>query len=107
MRSNSDITQCSSVRSQRSIALSIVTSPSAAAPAASAPTISGCPLLPPDDIWNARVDTLPVHTLSSSYISSIALFSAFLGALAPKALFITIFRGLASHTVRMRFPAWY
>jgi hypothetical protein len=35
------------------------------------PRIAGCPTLPADNIWNARVDQLPVHPLSASYLSSI------------------------------------
>jgi len=38
---------------------------------ASGSTIAGCPLFPANNIWNARVDTLPVHPLSSAYVSSI------------------------------------
>ena len=41
------------------------------ATAATGPTVSGCPTLPTDNIWNARVDALPVHPRSASYISSI------------------------------------
>jgi hypothetical protein len=32
--------------------------------------IAGCPLLPADNIWNARVDTLPVDAHSDAYIHS-------------------------------------
>jgi hypothetical protein len=35
------------------------------------PQIAGCPLFPADNIWNARIDTLPVHSRSSAYINSI------------------------------------
>jgi hypothetical protein len=38
---------------------------------AAAPTIAGCPLLPADNVWNARVDTLPVDLRSNAYIASI------------------------------------
>ena len=31
----------------------------------------GCSILPADNIWNTRVDTLPVHSRSSAYVSSI------------------------------------
>jgi hypothetical protein len=44
-----------------------------ASPAAAPPTVAGCPLLPPDNVWNARVDTLPVHPSSAAYLSSIGL----------------------------------
>jgi hypothetical protein len=30
-----------------------------------------CPTLPADDIWNTRIDTLPVHSRSASYVASI------------------------------------
>jgi len=33
--------------------------------------VAGCPMLPPDNIWNTRVDALPVHPRSSDYIASI------------------------------------
>lgn len=35
------------------------------------PQIAGCPILPADNIWNARVDGLPVHARSAAYINSI------------------------------------
>lgn len=35
------------------------------------PFIAGCPVFPGDNVWNTRVDTLPVHPQSSAYISSI------------------------------------
>ena len=31
----------------------------------------GCSILPADNIWNTRVDTLPVHSRSNAYVSSI------------------------------------
>jgi len=33
--------------------------------------IAGCPMFPADNIWNARVDSLPVHPRSDDYINSI------------------------------------
>lgn len=36
-----------------------------------APSLAGCPMLPPDDIWNTRVDELPVHARSAAWIRSI------------------------------------
>ena len=36
-----------------------------------APTIAGCPLFPANNVWNTRVDSLPVHSRSSQWISSI------------------------------------
>src|SRR5947209_3998250 len=41
------------------------------APIASA-AFAGCPMFPADNVWNARVDGLPVHTLSNAYVSSIS-----------------------------------
>ena len=35
------------------------------------PTLAGCPLFPADNIWNARVDALPVHPQSNTYINFI------------------------------------
>jgi hypothetical protein len=32
---------------------------------------SGCPVFPADNIWNTRVDTLPVHARSAQYVSRI------------------------------------
>ena len=42
-----------------------------------APTIAGCPLFPANNIWNARVDSLPVHSRSSQWISSIGSTDTF------------------------------
>jgi hypothetical protein len=39
--------------------------------AAQSPTLSGCPILPVDNIWNTPVDTLPVDTNSAAYIANI------------------------------------
>ena len=35
--------------------------------------LAGCPMFPPDNVWNTRVDSLPVDTRSSAYINSIGL----------------------------------
>jgi hypothetical protein len=35
------------------------------------PTLMGCPLLPADNVWNARIDSLPVHPRSAEYIATI------------------------------------
>ncbi len=37
------------------------------------PTVGGCPSFPWDNIWNARVDTLPVDPDSANYIQSIGI----------------------------------
>lgn len=46
-----------------------------AAAQTSPPTIGACPVLPADNIWNKRVDTLPVHKYSATYMSSIGWYS--------------------------------
>lgn len=35
------------------------------------PKVAGCAVFPPDNIWNAPVDTLPVHPNSAAYIATI------------------------------------
>ncbi len=35
------------------------------------PSLAGCPVFPADNIWNTRVDTLPVHARSAAWINSI------------------------------------
>jgi len=42
-----------------------------------APTIGGCPLFPADNIWNTRIDTLPVHPKSDIWINSIGRNTGF------------------------------
>ena len=42
-----------------------------------APTIGGCPVLPTNHILNARVDTLPVHAQSATWITSIGSGTGF------------------------------
>ena len=37
----------------------------------SSPAIDGCPVFPADNVWNARVDALPVDAKSSTYIAFI------------------------------------
>jgi hypothetical protein len=36
-----------------------------------APRIAGCDLFPADNVWNARVDNLPVHARSDAYVATI------------------------------------
>jgi hypothetical protein len=38
---------------------------------AAEPRVGGCPLFPADNVWNARVDALPVHEQSDAFITSI------------------------------------
>jgi hypothetical protein len=39
--------------------------------AAQSPTIGTCPTLPADNIWNTRVDQLPVHPSSATWVATI------------------------------------
>ena len=39
--------------------------------AAGAPTIGGCQVFPSDNVWNTRIDTLPVHARSDAWINSV------------------------------------
>ena len=43
--------------------------------AAQSPTIGGCPVQPADNIWNTRVDQLPVHPSSSTWVTTIGASS--------------------------------
>lgn len=43
--------------------------------AAQTPTIGNCTVLPADNIWNTRVDQLPVHPSSSTWVSTIGASS--------------------------------
>jgi len=43
---------------------------SQAAPHA-APNLAGCPMFPTDNVWNTRIDGLPVHAQSADFINSI------------------------------------
>jgi hypothetical protein len=45
--------------------------PKSRAPLRSGPTIAGCPVFPADNIWNVRVDRLPVLERSNDYVASI------------------------------------
>jgi len=47
-------------------------SPGLALPAAP-PSIGGCQILPADNIWNARVDTLPLDNMSQTYVNQIGV----------------------------------
>jgi hypothetical protein len=54
------------------------TAPSATTePPPSDPTLGGCPLFPPDNIWNTKVDTLPVDPMSDGWINSIGRNTGF------------------------------
>jgi hypothetical protein len=55
------------------VALAVATIAAAAfaVPAGAAPTLGGCPVFPANSIWNARVDTLPVHPQSAAWVATI------------------------------------
>ncbi|HLO32540.1 MAG TPA: hypothetical protein VK249_25560 [Anaerolineales bacterium] len=46
-------------------------------PGGNGPMIANCPMFPADNIWNARVDLLPVHPLSSAWIDSVGRNESF------------------------------
>lgn len=60
-----------SVRSFCAVALFNAAAALACCPAFAAPTIAGCPSFPADNIWNTRVDSLPVDANSDAYVESI------------------------------------
>ena len=37
------------------------------------PALGGCPIFPADNIWNTRIDTLPVHPRSADYVAALGL----------------------------------
>lgn len=41
------------------------------------PTLGGCPVYPVDNIWNVRVDNLPVHARSNAWVNSIGRNTGF------------------------------
>jgi len=45
--------------------------PASPAQTAAPPSIGGCQVFPTDNVWNARVDTLPLDHLSHTYVDSI------------------------------------
>lgn len=54
------------VRATAALALAVLALPSGAAP-----TIGGCPVFPADNVWNVRVDALPVHPQSAAWVATI------------------------------------
>ncbi len=42
-----------------------------ATPGGGGPQIGGCPVFPADNIWNRRIDGLPVHPSSQAYVTNI------------------------------------
>ncbi|MEP7358159.1 MAG: hypothetical protein ABI847_13020 [Anaerolineales bacterium] len=49
------------------------TVPTASAAPQAGPELAGCPMLPADDIWNARVDNLPIDFHSDDYVAAIGV----------------------------------
>jgi len=43
----------------------------AEAPVGDGPALAGCPVFPPDHVWNVRVDALPRHPASDAYVAAI------------------------------------
>jgi hypothetical protein len=43
--------------------------------AAGPPSIGGCQVFPSDNVWNTRIDALPVHTMSNAWVNSIGATS--------------------------------
>src|ERR1700676_3300814 len=43
--------------------------------AAQTPTISNCMVFPADNIWNTRIDQLPVHPSSSTWVNTVGAAS--------------------------------
>ncbi len=41
------------------------------------PTLGGCPMFPSNNVWNTRIDTLPVDPKSTTYIATIGATRAF------------------------------
>ena len=46
-------------------------------PASDGPTLANCPMFPANNFWNARVDSLPTHSQSDSWIQSIGSAESF------------------------------
>ena len=46
-------------------------------PLASVPNLGGCAMFPADNIWNARVDSLPINTSSDQWLTSIGKTTGF------------------------------
>src|SRR5690349_6575431 len=57
-------------RFSRSLALALAAAATACA-AQPGPTVAGCPAFPPDNVWNTRVDKLPVDPLSPKLVATI------------------------------------
>jgi hypothetical protein len=56
---------------RRAAAAGVVALALAAAAQAAPPAIGGCAVFPADNVWNARVDALPVHPQSAAWVATI------------------------------------
>lgn len=57
---------------QRTLAVSLLACASSLLRAQiTTPSVGGCSLFPADSVWNARVDNLPVHPKSASYVATL------------------------------------
>ena len=59
------------IRATMLFVLAILTGPGVRAAAVAAPTVGGCQVFPPDSVFNTRIDTLPVHAMSGSWVGSV------------------------------------
>lgn len=50
---------------------------STSVPNTTSPSIANCPVFPADNIWNARVDSLPLHPMSDAWINNIGREESF------------------------------
>jgi hypothetical protein len=55
----------------KSVVIATVVVPPTPRPLSNGPVLSNCPLFPDNNFWNTRVDNLPVHPKSDSWINSI------------------------------------
>ena len=65
------MTEMAMRRATRPFATALVAASLLLGPAGSARASLRCPVFPPDNPWNQRVDTLPVHPRSAAYVASL------------------------------------
>ncbi|CAG0992195.1 hypothetical protein BURK1_02330 [Burkholderiales bacterium] len=75
-----------------------------------APSIGGCPVFPADNVWNVRVDTLPVHPQSDARVATIGAvrplhpdFGTFYAGAPNGIAFVVVQSGSAGATVTFDF----
>ena len=49
----------------------------AAQPSVTEPELGGCSIFPANNIWNTRIDSLPIHERSDDYVAAIGLDAPF------------------------------